>query len=82
MVQGRLEASDFAPNNEISDMSRIADRRMPESRNDFIIPLFYNGAAHAVSSQNQILVELQRGLAIAGRRMRAESQKLLYVRPS
>jgi hypothetical protein len=39
-------------------------------------------AAHAVSSQNQILVELQRGLAIAGRPMRSESRQLLYVRPS
>src|SRR5215813_10839470 len=32
-----------------------------------------HGDAHAVSSQNRILVEPQRGLVIAGRRMRSES---------
>ncbi len=41
-----------------------------------------HGAAHAVSSQNQILVEPQRGLAIPGRLTRAESRQRLYARPS
>src|SRR5215813_14750860 len=50
MVQGRLEASDFAPNNVISDMSRIADRRMHESRNGFIVPLFYIGSPNGASA--------------------------------
>src|SRR5215510_10721085 len=41
-----------------------------------------HGAAHVASSQNQMLVEPQRGLAIPERLTRAESRQRLYVRPS